>query len=86
MCAAGIRGPKISARKRQRGIADVVGAPAKISVAHPGREDAHRGALIGADLSNLHRVGELSAPVVSIGGAGTFDGVFLTGLIAGLLA
>jgi uncharacterized membrane protein len=44
------------------------------------------GALIGADLSNLHRIGELGAPVVSIGGAGTFDGVFLTGLIAGLLA
>jgi uncharacterized membrane protein len=44
------------------------------------------GALIGADLSNLHRIAELGAPVVSIGGAGTFDGVFLTGLIAGLLA
>lgn len=44
------------------------------------------GALIGADLLNLSRVAELGAPVVSIGGAGTFDGVFLTGLIAGLLA
>jgi len=44
------------------------------------------GALIGADLSNLQRIGELGAPVVSIGGAGTFDGVFLTGIIAGLLA
>src|SRR3989442_397275 len=31
-------------------------------------------------------VAELGAPVVSIGGAGTFDGVFLTGIIAGLLA
>jgi len=27
-----------------------------------------------------------AAPVVCIGGAGTFDGVFLTGIIAGLLA
>src|SRR5438094_155051 len=45
-----------------------------------------RGALIGADLLNLPRIGELGAPVVSIGGAGTFDGVFLTGIIAGLLA
>ena len=44
------------------------------------------GALIGADLTNLSRIAELGAPVVSIGGAGTFDGVFLTGIIAGLLA
>jgi uncharacterized membrane protein len=44
------------------------------------------GALIGADLLNLPRIGDLGAPVVSIGGAGTFDGVFLTGIIAGLLA
>jgi len=44
------------------------------------------GALIGADLMNLSRVGDIGAPVVSIGGAGTFDGVFLTGIIAGLLA
>ena len=44
------------------------------------------GALIGADLVNLPRIAQLGAPVVSIGGAGTFDGVFLTGIIAGLLA
>jgi uncharacterized membrane protein len=44
------------------------------------------GTLIGADLLNLPRIAELGAPVVSIGGAGTFDGVFLTGIIAGLLA
>jgi uncharacterized membrane protein len=44
------------------------------------------GALIGADVLNLGRIAELGAPVVSIGGAGTFDGVFLTGIIAGLLA
>jgi uncharacterized membrane protein len=44
------------------------------------------GALIGADILNLSRVAEMGAPVVSIGGAGTFDGVFLTGIIAGLLA
>jgi uncharacterized membrane protein len=40
------------------------------------------GALIGADLSNLRGITKLGAPVVSIGGAGTFDGVFLTGIIA----
>jgi uncharacterized membrane protein len=44
------------------------------------------GALIGADILNMSRIAELGAPVVSIGGAGTFDGVFLTGLIAGVLA
>ena len=43
------------------------------------------GTLIGADLWNLGRLAELGAPVVSIGGAGTFDGVFLTGIIAGLI-
>jgi uncharacterized membrane protein len=44
------------------------------------------GTLIGADLFNLSKVQGLGAPVVSIGGAGTFDGVFLTGIIAVLLA
>jgi uncharacterized membrane protein len=44
------------------------------------------GVLIGADLVNLGKVQGLGAPVVSIGGAGTFDGIFVTGLIAVLLA
>jgi uncharacterized membrane protein len=44
------------------------------------------GTLIGADLLNLGIVGQLQAPVLSIGGAGTFDGVFLTGILAVLLA
>jgi uncharacterized membrane protein len=44
------------------------------------------GTLIGADLLNLGRIQGLGAPVASIGGAGTFDGVFLTGIIAVLLA
>jgi len=43
------------------------------------------GTLIGADLMNLPRIAEIGAPVVSIGGSGTFDAVFLTGIIAGLL-
>jgi uncharacterized membrane protein len=43
------------------------------------------GALIGADILNLHKIRDLGAPVASIGGAGTFDGVFLSGLIAVLL-
>jgi uncharacterized membrane protein len=44
------------------------------------------GTLIGADLMNLGRLNELGAPVASIGGAGTFDGIFLTGIVAVLLA
>ncbi len=44
------------------------------------------GTLIGADLLNLGGLQDLGAPIVSIGGAGTFDGVFLTGIIAVLLA
>ncbi len=51
------------------------------------------GTLVGADLLNMPRVRRLQAAgcrlqaaVVSIGGAGTFDGVFLTGLVAVLLA
>jgi uncharacterized membrane protein len=44
------------------------------------------GTLIGADLANLGNLADLGAPVASIGGAGTFDGVFLTGIVAVLLA
>ena len=44
------------------------------------------GTLVGGDLLNLRRVRELDAPVVSIGGAGTFDGIFVTGIVAVLLA
>ncbi|HMK78176.1 MAG TPA: DUF1614 domain-containing protein [Xanthobacteraceae bacterium] len=44
------------------------------------------GTLIGADLLNLGRIQGLGAPVASIGGAGTFDGIFLTGILAVLLA
>jgi uncharacterized membrane protein len=44
------------------------------------------GTLIGADLMNLGNIRGLGAPVMSIGGAGTFDAIFLTGLIAVVLA
>jgi uncharacterized membrane protein len=44
------------------------------------------GVLVGADLLNLGALRSLGAPVASIGGAGTFDGVFLSGVIAVLLA
>jgi uncharacterized membrane protein len=44
------------------------------------------GCLIGADLLNLGKIQGLGAPIASIGGAGTFDGIFLTGAFAVLLA
>jgi uncharacterized membrane protein len=43
------------------------------------------GTLIGADLLNLRKIRNLGAPIASIGGAGTFDGIFLSGFIALLL-
>lgn len=44
------------------------------------------GVLIGADLLRLKDVKKLGEPVASIGGAGTFDGIFITGIVAVLLA
>jgi len=44
------------------------------------------GTLIGADLLNLGKIQGLGAPIASIGGAGTFDGIFVTGIFSVLLA
>jgi len=44
------------------------------------------GTLIGADLLHLNKIKRLGAPVASIGGAGTFDGIFLNGILAVLLS
>jgi uncharacterized membrane protein len=43
------------------------------------------GPLIGADLLHLRHFARLSAGVVSIGGAGTFDGIVISGMLAALL-
>lgn len=43
------------------------------------------GTLIGADLLNLQRLDEMGAQVLSIGGAGVFDGIFLVGIVATFL-
>ena len=40
------------------------------------------GTLIGADLLNLDQIPGLGAPIAAIGGAGKFDGIFVTGLVA----
>lgn len=43
------------------------------------------GTLFGADLLNLSAIRDLKATFASIGGAGTFDGIFLVGILAVLL-
>lgn len=44
------------------------------------------GTLIGADLLNLPKIRTLGAQLVSIGGAGVYDGIFLVGVVAAFLA
>ena len=44
------------------------------------------GVLIGADVFRLKDIRHMSPPVASIGGAGTFDGIFITGIVAVLLS
>jgi uncharacterized membrane protein len=44
------------------------------------------GVLIGADLMRMKDILSLAVPVASIGGAGTFDGIYFTGIVAVLLA
>jgi uncharacterized membrane protein len=44
------------------------------------------GCLLGADILNLKAIAQIHAPIASIGGAGTFDGVFVSGIVAVLLA
>ncbi len=43
------------------------------------------GTLLGADILNLGKISSLGSPFVSIGGAGTFDGIFFSSIIAVLL-
>jgi uncharacterized membrane protein len=44
------------------------------------------GVLIGADLLHLEDIRKMGTPVASIGGAGSFDGIFISGIVAVLLA
>lgn len=44
------------------------------------------GPLVGADLMNLRQFERLSTGLVSIGGAGTFDGIVISGLAAAFFA
>ncbi len=44
------------------------------------------GPLVGADLLHLKDISKIPTAILSIGGAGTFDGIVLSGLLAALLA
>lgn len=44
------------------------------------------GTIIGADLLHIRDIHKMGANMISIGGAGSFDGIFLTGVIATLIA
>lgn len=44
------------------------------------------GPLLGADILHLDDIAEIGTGMASIGGAGTFDGIVLSGLVATLLA
>lgn len=44
------------------------------------------GVLIGSDLLHLNELKKMGTPFASIGGAGSFDGIFITGIVAVLLA
>ncbi len=75
-------------------IPPLTGALASVILLGPGPEAAAvayasgvYGSLIGADVLRLWKdLDRINAPVVSIGGAGVFDGVFLSGVLASLLA
>lgn len=54
-------------------------APLAFSIGVPG-------ALLGANILRFKDIRTMGVPFASIGGAGSFDGVFLTGIIAVLLA
>ncbi len=44
------------------------------------------GTLIGADVLNMRHLDDMGPGVMSIGGAGVFDGVFLSGIVAAFLS
>jgi uncharacterized membrane protein len=65
----------------------LLGSPAYASVRPPVAFVAGvLGPLVGADLLHLKDITKISAGVLSIGGAGTFDGIVLSGLLAALFA
>jgi uncharacterized membrane protein len=82
MPGIGITMPILVAPLTAAVVAIALGAEFRAPLAYVG---GSLGVLIGADLLRLRDVQHLGAPVAAIGGAGTFDGIFMTGLVAVLL-
>lgn len=64
-------------------VAAAVGTEQRAVLAYVG---GTLGVLIGADVLRLGSIRQLGVPFASIGGAGTFDGIFISGIVAVLLA
>lgn len=79
----GIGMPVLIAPVTAAGVAIVIGGDESAPLAYIA---GTLGVLIGADLLRLSDVRTIGTPIASIGGAGTFDGIFLTGFVAVLLA
>lgn len=80
---AGIVMPTLIAPIAAALIATIVDPAQRAPLAYVG---GTLGVLAGADMMRLNDIRRLGSPVASIGGAGTFDGVYITGLLAVLLA
>ena len=79
----GIGIPILIAPLAAAAIAYVVGRDNAAPLAYIG---GTLGVLFGADLMRLKDIRKLGTPFASIGGAGSFDGIFISGLLAVLLA
>lgn len=79
----GIGMPILFAPLTAAGVAFIAGNEIAAPLAYIG---GTLGVLIGADLLRFRDVRNLGAPFASIGGAGSFDGIFISGLLAVLLA
>ena len=76
--ASCFRPPTFGSGRRLAAVAPVCGAARLYQrfARHPNRSRS----------SQLDKVQGLGAPIASIGGAGTFDGIFMTGILAVLIA
>ena len=79
----GITMPPFVAPLVSAGVALVVARQCAAPVAYV---SGTMGTLIGADLLNVGQVLETGATFLSIGGAGVYDGIFLTGIVAAFLS
>jgi uncharacterized membrane protein len=78
----GIVVPPLVAPVASAAIALILGGPFPAADAYVG---GSIGTLVGADLANLGSLPKIGGGALSIGGAGTFDSVFLSGIAAVLL-